>query len=347
MPDPLLAAGQAALEAGQWAEARDAFESSLTEAERPEACLGLATALWWLGENDASVAQASRAYALFRQAANVESAVQCALWLGITYKANFANFVAADGWIRRAERLLEPLPPGLLHGWVHVARAYRMPDLEAAEALTIAAGEIARAAGDADLELGAMSQLGLIRVGRGRTVEGFALIDEAMAAVLAGERSNLETVVYTCCDMLNACELASDLERAAQWCRVADDFVDTYGCPFLYAECRIYYGSVLLAKGRWDDADRGAEHRRADHRGSMSGPAHEGVDSLGRIACPSGPHRGRRAPPVRRRCRCRGRDDGLSRRHAARSRRRASGQPAAREAVAAPRRAPHPPRHCA
>ena len=71
-----------------------------------------------------------------------------------------------------------------------------------------------------------------------------------------GERSTLDTVVYTCCDMLNACELAYYLERAAQWCQVADDFVATYGCPFLYAECRIYYGSVLIAKGRWADAER-------------------------------------------------------------------------------------------
>ena len=131
-----------------------------------------------------------------------------------------------------------------------------MADLDAAEALTVRAVELGRVGGDADLELGAMSQLGLIRVGQGRVAEGFALIDEAMAAVLAGERSNLDTVVYTCCDMLNACELASDLERAAQWCRVADEFVATYGCPFLYAECRLYYGSVLLAKGRWEDADR-------------------------------------------------------------------------------------------
>ena len=146
--------------------------------------------------------------------------------------------------------------PGLLHGWVYVARAYRMADLDAAETLTARAFELGSVAGDADLELGAMSQLGLIRVGQGRVAEGFALIDEAMAAALAGERSNLDTVVYACCDMLNACELASDLERAAQWCRVADEFVDRYGCPFLYAECRLYYGSVLLAKGRWEDADR-------------------------------------------------------------------------------------------
>ena len=251
-----LAAGFSALEAGRWVDARAAFESTLAAGDSAEACLGLATALWWLGDSHASVGHASRAYVLFRAAANVEGAVQCAVWLGITYKANFANFAAANGWIGRAERLLAPFEPGLLHGWICVARAYRMPDLDAAETLTVRAVELGRVAGDADLELGAMSHLGLIRVGQGRVAEGFALIDEAMAAALAGEGSNLDTVVYTCCDMLNACELASDLERAAQWCRVADEFVDNYGCPFLYAECRLYYGSVLLARGRWDDADR-------------------------------------------------------------------------------------------
>ncbi len=97
---------------------------------------------------------------------------------------------------------------------------------------------------------------GLIGVGKGDTAAGFALIDEAMAAALAGERSSLDTVVYAACDMLNACEMASDLERAEQWCRVADDFVATYGCPFLYAECRLFYGSVLVAKGRWADAEQ-------------------------------------------------------------------------------------------
>ena len=94
--------------------------------------------------------------------------------------------------------------------------------------------------GDVDLELIGLAQLGHIRWGAGDPAAGFALLDEAVAAALGGERSTLDTVVYTCCDMLNACELADDLERAAQWCQVADDFVATYGCPFLYAECRIY-----------------------------------------------------------------------------------------------------------
>lgn len=263
-----LTTGHAALAAGRWAEARTAFEAALAQeqtaqeetaqdcTEAAQAYFGLAAALWWLGENQASVSRCTRAYALFRRAGDVGSAVQCAVWLGITYKANFANFAAASGWIGRAERLLEPLEPGPLHGWAWMARAYRMTDLVAAEELTMRAVDLARQTGDADLELVTLSQLGLIRVGQGRTGVGFALIDEAMAAALAGERTTLDTVVYTCCDMLNACELASDVERAAQWCTVADDFVERYGCPFLYAECRIYYGSVLAAKGRWDDAER-------------------------------------------------------------------------------------------
>ena len=252
--DEQVVAGNGALAAGRWVEARAAFEAA--GGERADACFGLAAALWWLGENQASVARCTRAYSLYRRDGVVPGAVQCAVWLAITYKANFANFAAASGWVGRADRLLESVEPGPLHGWAAVARAYRSPDLSGAESLSARALELARAAGDVDLEMVALSQLGLVRVARGETAAGFALIDEATAAVLAGERSSLDTVVYACCDMLNACELASDLERAASWCRVADEFVERYGCPFLYAECRIFYGSVLAARGRWQDAER-------------------------------------------------------------------------------------------
>jgi DNA-binding CsgD family transcriptional regulator len=251
-----LVAGQTALAQGRWNEARAAFEACLAGAESADACFGLAAALWWTGENQASVDRCTQAYALYRRAGQVEPAVQCAAWLAITYKANFANPAAANGWLARAERLLEPMEPGLLHAWVWIARAYRMPDLGAAQALTERALALARQGGDVDLELGAMSQLGLIRVGRGDVEDGFALLDEAVAAALAGEPANLDTVVYACCDMLNACELTSDMERAGQWCAVADRFAETYGCPFLYAECRIFYGSVLVAKGRWAEGER-------------------------------------------------------------------------------------------
>jgi DNA-binding NarL/FixJ family response regulator len=254
--DGAAADGWAALGDGRWAEARAAFELTLAEVETAEECFGLAVALWWLGDSHGCVDRGAKAYALFRRADDVAGAVRCAVWLAITYKSNFANFAVANGWLGRAHRLLEPVPPGPQHGWLWVARAYRMTDLEAAEELTVRAFEVAQTVGDVDLQLVALAQLGHIRVGQGNADAGFALLDEAVAAALAGERSSPDVVVYTCCDMLNACELADDVERAAQWCKVADDFVAVYGCPFLYAECRIYYGSVLMAKGHWDAAER-------------------------------------------------------------------------------------------
>ncbi|MGH9192322.1 MAG: class I SAM-dependent methyltransferase [Acidimicrobiales bacterium] len=164
-----LAAGAAALEVGRWDDARTAFEDAVATGETAEGHFGLAAALWWLGENHGSVTHCTRAYSLFRRSGEVAGAVQCALWLAIVYKANFANFAAANGWIARADRLLEPLDPGPLHAHSWVARAYRMPDLRAAQELTGRALGVARVAADVDLELTALSQLGLIRVGRGET----------------------------------------------------------------------------------------------------------------------------------------------------------------------------------
>jgi ATP/maltotriose-dependent transcriptional regulator MalT len=256
MADPSVSAGSDALRAGRWADARTAFESALTVGEDPEARFGLASALWWLGDSRTGVREAARAYALFREGGDVPGAIQCAVWSSFIYHGDFANYAAANGWVGRAETLLQGLDEGSLHGWVRLARASILIDLPAAEDLTELALRLARDDGDADLELTALAQLGRIRVGMGEIGGGFALIDEAMAAALAGERTTLDTVANTGCDMLTACELASDLERAEQWCQVVDEFVEQIGCPYLYAECRIVYGGVLVAKGRWADAEQ-------------------------------------------------------------------------------------------
>ena len=51
-PQPVatVQAGLDALAQGNWEEARSAFEHSLRADESPEVMVGLAVALWWLGE---------------------------------------------------------------------------------------------------------------------------------------------------------------------------------------------------------------------------------------------------------------------------------------------------------
>ncbi len=132
----LVGTGEEALATGRWEDARSAFERALAAEESADAHLGLGFALWWLGATRESVTECTRAYALFRRAGTVDRAVECALWLGITYKADFANHAAGNGWIARAERMLEHLDPGPLHALCLVTRAYRMNDLGAAEELS-------------------------------------------------------------------------------------------------------------------------------------------------------------------------------------------------------------------
>ena len=251
-----IEAGEAALQAGRWADARAAFETALAEEETPRGLEGMGTALWWLGETRLGVEYSERAYAEHRRAGDGFSAAVTAMGLAITYKANFGNRSASTGLIARAERALGGADPGPLQGYLWSTRAYVSSDLGAAIGLLEQALAFARETGDLDLELLSLADLGEKLVATGRVEAGLALIDEAMAGTLGGEYSRLETVAFACCDMLTACDHAGDLERATEWCRVADGFIQEYGCPFLYAHCRTLYGSILAAKGRWAEADQ-------------------------------------------------------------------------------------------
>jgi ATP/maltotriose-dependent transcriptional regulator MalT len=213
-------------------------------------------ALWWLGETRPSVEYYERAYAAFRRLGDATHAAWAAMWLCLAYKADLGNEAASSGWIARAERALEGAGPGPLHGWLWLTRAYQATDLALARELAERALAFARGSGDVDLELCALAERGKILVATGHVEEGLRLVDEAMAGTLGGERSRLDTVVFTSCSMLAACELAADLERARQWCRVTDAFIRQYGCPFLHAECRTLYGGLLVATGHWADAER-------------------------------------------------------------------------------------------
>src|SRR5258707_10958620 len=92
-------------------------------------------------------------------------------------------------------------------------------------------------------------------VQQGRIEEGMSLLDEAMAGVVGGEGSDPMTVAQMSCMTMVVCGSCFDLERATQWVQSLQRFMDRYGCPFLYAECRTYYGRVLFENGDWDAAE--------------------------------------------------------------------------------------------
>lgn len=254
MADELVDPGAAALADGRWAQARTCFEAVLQTTDLPAAHDGLAEALWWLGEPQASLAHREQAYVGFRRAGEDVHAATAAIEICTTYLVNFGNGAAASGWLARAESVAGDAAE--LRGWIWLMRAYLLPDADEACALIRRCRALGRDTGDVDLELSALSDLGGRLVAAGQAAEGLALIDEALAGALGGECRRLATVVWACCTMLGACETAGDLQRARQWLRVVDEFTDRYGCPFMYATCRAHYGGLLVATGRWDQAER-------------------------------------------------------------------------------------------
>lgn len=250
-----FAAASVALREGRWEDARSLFELSLEERETPEALEGIAEACWWLCDAAASVRHRERAWVKCREGGDVLRAGRAAVDLSIAYLVNLGNESAARGWLGRAQRVLRDADPNPLQGWLWLMQGYMSVDPALARDLTVRALEFAQTSGDLDLELVALSDLGLALVAGGRVDEGMAMLDEAMAGTLGGEYRRLDTVVFASCSMLAACHLAGDLDRAIQWCRVADDFMSTFGCPFLYARCRTHYGGVLMASGHWPEAE--------------------------------------------------------------------------------------------
>ncbi len=249
-----VGAGFQAMATGDWRGARDAFSAVLAVTEVPEALFGLANALFWLGDLAGTIANCEKAYAGFRRRGDPMFAAGAALALVGYNKGYLGNTAAARGWLSRAARIIENEAPEL-RGELLGATAYVTEDPVESEALARQAAEIGRANGHSDLELMAMHAVGQALVQQGRTEEGMALLDEAMAGVIGGEYGDPLTAAQMSCMTMVVCGSCFDLERATQWVQSLQGFMDRYGCPFLYAECRTYYGRVLFENGDWRAAE--------------------------------------------------------------------------------------------
>ena len=253
--DTALARGYGALAVGNWSEARGAFEEAVRTEESPEALDGLGRSLWWLHEGREAIVWRERAYSGFRRHGDLGRAARIALWLSREYSLVFGNNAAARGWLARAERLLRDVAPGVEQGWLDLARSEGSRASSEAAMYAEAALNAALAAGDPDLELRALAQLGFARVSGGEVDEGLAQLDEAMAAATSGEPASLETFADICCTLMLACERAGDMERPRQWSAVLDDFVRKYDHVVLLAFCRTCCADVFAANGRVDAAE--------------------------------------------------------------------------------------------
>ncbi len=214
--------------------------------------------LYYLDDRfDEAVPHLQRAFVLLRDAGDLRRAARVAIDLAQLHGIGNGHDAAARGWVERARMLLERVGPCVEWGYVELAfMACERPDAVELLASTERALTIAIEYGDSDLEATAMADCGLALVTQGRTAEGFRRLDAALAAIAAGEVGAVAAGKCLCA-MLTAADRTGDLRRAQEWTAVAGAAIAPNGDRprALRTHCRVAYGSVLCATGRWAEGE--------------------------------------------------------------------------------------------
>src|SRR5919106_1364993 len=253
MGGEFLREGREAIAAADWARARASFEEARELGSVPEALDGLSEVANLEGEYEQAIELKEAAFAAFRGRDQLVEASDAARWLGFMYATYHGNYAVASGWMSRAESLLEGVEECAAHGWLILDRAPFSHSPEERQQVATAALAIARRFGDTALEFEATALLGESHVALGRINEGMRLLDEAMAAITSGEIADHKAIGEIYCRLLSACERATDVRRAEDWIAVLDRHV--IWTDFVRPTCRTHYGGILMALGRWEEAE--------------------------------------------------------------------------------------------
>lgn len=254
----LLDAGNLALSEARWEDARGLLERAIRIEEAPAALEALTAAVWWLNDDGAVFDLRERTFRLYQERGDRGAAARTAAWLAWDTLTMSGSAGVANGWLQRAQRLVDGNDPDADSGWVaaHEAGiAFMQADLERARWRGAEAARLGRAHDVPDLEMLGLALEGMGRVAEGDVAAGMRLLDEAGAVALAGDAQVLSSIGRTCCYVIDACEQVRDYDRAEQWCRHGLEFASRYDVPHLFGRCRGHYAEILMWRGRWDEAE--------------------------------------------------------------------------------------------
>ena len=284
--DPLDAGWQALAEAA-WEDARGHFLAALSQEETAAALEGLGWAAWWLNDVPVTFDARERAYRHYRKDADNQAAARMAISLAADHFVRRGEHAVADGWFQRAHHLLEGLTPCPEHAMLAIWESYVAVifrhDTVTARRLGAQARDLAGSLGAIDLEMLAQASLGFATVCEGDIAEGMRLLDEATAAAVAGEMTDPDAIVTTCCYLISACERVRDYDRAAQWCDRAIRLADRWSYRFMFAYCRSHYAGVLIWRGAWPEAEAELEDATGELAATFPAMAAEGIARLAEL----------------------------------------------------------------
>jgi class 3 adenylate cyclase len=251
-----LTSGREAFDRHSWDEAYSELSSADQDGGLgPEDLELLADAAWWSGNVDESIDALERAYQGHIQAGSKTPGARVALNLA-EREVRSSQFPVAQGWLARAERLLEDEPESAVHGWYEFMRAAIALQRDPEEAIARAdrAIELGQAHGDPDVQNMALAFKGAAMARLGQVEEGLALVDEAAAAATSGELG-VRTACNVYCFTMFVCRDVSDVRRSKEWTERAERYMARESVTGYPGACKVARAEVKRNQGRWVEAE--------------------------------------------------------------------------------------------
>jgi ATP/maltotriose-dependent transcriptional regulator MalT len=255
--DALVDRAREAVARGAWSDVYDVLHTVDPSELIARDLEALADAAWWVSRFAESLEFRQKAYAAYAAEGDDLGAAGVAARLAIEHFVRDEPSVGA-GFLMRARRHAEAVPEGAEHGFlamVEATVARFSGDTERAIELADRAVSIGQRAGNRDLVAMSLHTKGLALIDAGRVAEGLPFMDEAMAAVVAGDLSPYFTgIVY--CALIGACLELSDVRRAGEWSDAARVWCETLpsSAPFP-GMCRVNRAEVARLRGLWSEAE--------------------------------------------------------------------------------------------
>ena len=195
----------------------------------------MADAAWWLGLVKETMTISEECHQHFLAEGRPLRAAMNALGIGFDW---FLRGEAAigSGWLSRARRLIQQHPDSPEAGflvWMDTTIALGAGNLQSALVGALQVQEIGRRFGSSTLVCLGLAAEGLVAIHSGRVAAGFALLDEAMLPVLAGQLEP-EWAGNIYCQLMGVCHDLADIDRARQWTAATERWCDGFTSAVMF-----------------------------------------------------------------------------------------------------------------
>ncbi len=227
-----------------------------------------AQAAYVAGDLEGAIATWEQVHTLRLGSGDVPGAAQAAVMVATHLLIDTGLLAPVRGWLRRSERMLEPLGEVPLHAMLAAIHSYERlfsGDVEAAAAFAAQALELGDRYDQADASVIGQTCTARLTLLNGDLAVGLALLDEVGARLMAGDASELVTGMMLC-EVVCAAQGLAMHDLAKEWTDVMHAWSQESGFGGLHGRCRVHRAELLSISGPMDEAEAEALGACADLR---------------------------------------------------------------------------------